>query len=165
MKKRSALKNEDGSVLVVALVILVLLTIAGMTSNRTSSTDMLIANNEKVYKQNLFLAEAVAMEAIQSMEDTDLEDSPPAWLTTDLNSISEADVLNDGNWTAGFSDGTNAVQSTLSTAARYVAVSAGIDPGTGLGMGGSRVYSYQIFGRGNQNNGRSIILVGYRKAF
>ena len=165
MKEAKLLKREDGSVLVIALVILVLLTIAGMTSNRTSSIDMLIAGNERTYKQNLFMAEAMAIEAMQNMEDIDLEDSPPTWLTTDLSIINEITVLNEDNWTTGFSDGTNSVPSTLSADARYVAVSAGIDPGTGLGLGGSRVYSYQIFGRSSQNNGQTVILVGYRKAF
>ena len=164
MIKTNTLHKEDGSVLVIALVILVLLTIAGMSSNRTSSIDMLIAGNERTYKQNLFMAEGVSMQAMQIMEETDLGEDID-WLTSDLKSISEDDVLNSDNWSNGFPDGTSVVTSTLNTKAKYVAVSAGIDPGTGLGMGGSRVYSYQIYGRSSLNNGECIILVGYRKAF
>jgi PilX N-terminal len=49
--------RERGSVTVIALMILVVLTLIGIMASRTSTTDIKIAANEIPYKQNFFLAE------------------------------------------------------------------------------------------------------------
>ena len=51
-------KNEVGSVLVVALVILVLLTIIGIAAMSTTNVELKISGNEKFYKLALYAAEA-----------------------------------------------------------------------------------------------------------
>ena len=51
-------KNEDGSVLVVALLILVLLTIIGISAMSTTNVELKISGNEKSYKMALYAAEA-----------------------------------------------------------------------------------------------------------
>lgn len=167
MKEKEMLKNEDGSVLVIALIIMVLLTLIGLSTNRTSSIEMQIAGNEMFYKRNLFTAEAAAMEAMQRLEEEDdLIENPTAFLIPE-NTVTDNDIRNANNWESGFPGGTNAaVSSSLDGGGnvRYVAVSMGIEPGIGLGLGGSRVYSYKVFGRSGQYNGESIILMGYRKS-
>ena len=54
------LKNhkEQGSVTVIALMILVVLTLLGIMATRTSTIDIRIAANEISYKQNFYAAEA-----------------------------------------------------------------------------------------------------------
>ena len=52
MKEISMLKNEDGSVLVLALIMLVLLTLIGISATTTSMLETRISGNERVYKQN-----------------------------------------------------------------------------------------------------------------
>jgi len=49
--------RERGSVTVIALMILVVLTLLGIMASRTSTTDIQIAGNEIPYKQNFFIAE------------------------------------------------------------------------------------------------------------
>jgi Tfp pilus assembly protein PilX len=50
-------QNEQGSITVIALMILVVLTLLGITITRTSTIDVQIAGNEIYYKQNFYVAE------------------------------------------------------------------------------------------------------------
>jgi len=50
--------KEEGSVVVIALMILVVLTLLGIMATRTATTDIRIAANETIYKKNFYVAEA-----------------------------------------------------------------------------------------------------------
>ena len=50
-------QSEQGSITVIALMILVVLTILGITISRTSTIDVRIAGNEIPFKQNFYVAE------------------------------------------------------------------------------------------------------------
>lgn len=50
-------QRERGNITVIALMILVVLTLAGIMASRTSTTDVQIAGNEIPYKQDFFIAE------------------------------------------------------------------------------------------------------------
>lgn len=52
------IRNEEGSVLVIALVMLVLLTILGITATSTSNVELQIAGNERNFKRTFFTANA-----------------------------------------------------------------------------------------------------------
>ena len=62
----SKVRNEEGSVLVVAIMILVLLTIIGISTSTTSEIDLQIAGNEKLYKNVLYTADA-GIEHVRAM--------------------------------------------------------------------------------------------------
>jgi len=49
--------GEKGSITVIALMILVVLTLIGIMASRISTTDVQIAGNEIPYKQNFFIGE------------------------------------------------------------------------------------------------------------
>jgi hypothetical protein len=51
------LRNEEGNVLIVAFIFLVILTLIGIFSTRTAKMDMQIASNEIPYKRNFYIAE------------------------------------------------------------------------------------------------------------
>jgi Tfp pilus assembly protein PilX len=69
MKKAiSIVDNEEGSVMVLALVILVLLTILGISSMNTSSVESLIIINDRLYRQSFYKAEGGAFEAAQEIK-------------------------------------------------------------------------------------------------
>jgi len=89
MKKKWLLNNEDGSVLILSLIILVVLTLIGIAASRTASIEIQISGNEVIYKQNLYMAEAAAMEAAQNLENTNLSTNPPAWVHG-LGTVDEA---------------------------------------------------------------------------
>jgi len=50
-------QSEQGNITVIALMILVVLTLLGITITRTSTIDIQIAGNEIPYKQNFYVAE------------------------------------------------------------------------------------------------------------
>ena len=52
------LRNDRGSVLIIALLVLVLLTIIGISATTTTTTDIQIAGNEKVHSMAFYAADA-----------------------------------------------------------------------------------------------------------
>lgn len=51
------IKNERGSVIVIAMIVLVLLTIIGISATNTSTTELQIATNEQLYKIAFYAAD------------------------------------------------------------------------------------------------------------
>jgi Tfp pilus assembly protein PilX len=100
MKENTRIKNEEGSVIVLSMVLLVFLTILGISATRTSSIEVQIASNERHAVQNLYKAEAgdhYALEISNTwMTDTFLTtgETVASYVGTDidLDSDSEADV-------------------------------------------------------------------------
>jgi Tfp pilus assembly protein PilX len=58
MKDNTRIRNEEGSVIVLSMVLLVLLTMLGISATRTSTIEVQIASNEIHAVQNLYHAEA-----------------------------------------------------------------------------------------------------------
>jgi len=81
MKKISFLTNENGSVIVLALIMLVLLTLLGMAVTRTSSIEVQIASNDQQAVDYLYKAESADHYTIE-LSNTWLTD---AFLTTTAN--------------------------------------------------------------------------------
>ena len=50
-------QSEEGSVIILAFILLVVLTVIGMFATRTSTIDIQIAANEIPYRQNFYIAE------------------------------------------------------------------------------------------------------------
>ncbi|RKZ91852.1 MAG: hypothetical protein DRQ43_09655, partial [Gammaproteobacteria bacterium] len=57
-EKTSILKNDDGSALIYVLLILVFLTIIGLSSNRTTVSELKISGNDKLHKIAFFAADS-----------------------------------------------------------------------------------------------------------
>lgn len=168
MKKRDILiKSEDGSVLVVALVMLVLLTLLGISATTTSSIEMRISGNERTYKDNLYRAEAAAMAGAQMLENETNVDvlklvTPldPDWLK---GSLPDAYIRSDTNWDPS----NNNSDESIDSSGRYLAVDNGIAPGSSLDIGASStlLHEFGVFGRSANRGGEVIIEIGYRKRF
>ncbi len=58
MKEKSMLKNEDGSILIITLLILVLLTFLGFWGYNTTVTELQIAGSDKAIKTVFYAADA-----------------------------------------------------------------------------------------------------------
>jgi hypothetical protein len=142
------IKNEDGTVLVIALIILVFLTLIGITISATTEVEIQIAGNERLYKDNLYTAEAAAMECAQMMEE--------------LGSVTLNDIRDDTYWPG------NGQASSIDGNTTFIAVEEGVAEGTTLDMTKTTLRSYSIYGRrydaARPNRGRGIVRVGYRKA-
>ena len=57
MKIKPLLKNDEGAVLVIAMLLLLLLTLIGRVATTTSTVEMEIAGNERFHKKTLYAAE------------------------------------------------------------------------------------------------------------
>ena len=78
--------RESGSVLVIALIMIVLLTIIGISASKTSEIEIMIAGNERVAKENFYLAEGAARRAVMAMENADLKNNAPDWVYEEIDS-------------------------------------------------------------------------------
>jgi len=74
MKERQILKNEDGSVIVIALIVLLMLTMLGIWANNNSTIELEIAGSEKDQKITFYAADAgieAGRAALSSLKDDD----------------------------------------------------------------------------------------------
>ncbi len=166
MNEKAWLSNEEGSVLILALIMLVLLTMIGISATTTSMIETRIAGNERVYKRNFYAAEAAVMQGAQNMEQTDLQNPRPTWLGL-LGAVNEPDDIRlTSFWDTSLDP---LPQASVIPNTLFVATSrgyAGGAQGTSLAMGTSKVHTYSVFGRCQpSNSGPTIIEIGYRKAF
>lgn len=165
----SNLNNEEGSAIVIALIILVLLTMIGITATDNTVIELQIVRNEAIYKQNFYRAESAVVELGQIMEDNNLLASYD-WLTGSATAL-DMEVVGNWDWTPGTPNSQlsnnmdDAGDANNNTA--QAAISNGISSGGSLDMTGTSLYDYLVYGLFNSTvgQGRSMIMMGYRKRF
>jgi type IV pilus assembly protein PilX len=171
------LKREDGSVMVVGLLVLVMASLIGIAASTTSTIEVEVAGNDKTYKQNFYRAEGAAVLAAQLLENerdaTELNDLPygqpdpdnptepvDQWFRYEMEDLPYPDNIgNHYNWDSGMNYSGEALCDTN----RYLAFLAGVDGS--LDLGGSRLHSITIYGRSEMDNGSVIVEVGYKKRY
>jgi hypothetical protein len=168
MQKKSPIKNENGSVIILALIFLVLLTIIGMSAVDTSTIEVQISGNDVRYKTNLYRAEGAVMECAQIIE---TETNPsflhpagtnaPSWIyANNVYDLSDSDIMA-ARATAG-----ELGVSNVHPNASYGVVALGIGYGDSLDITApSQMNEYAIYGLYSGNDGQSHIVVGYKKRF
>lgn len=164
MKTQPRFKDEDGSVLIVALTMLVLLTLLGFFVAEIAEVEIQVAGNERFYKENLYGAEAGALECAQRMQETaSLDPGTLSWLTPLAGKPTINQIRTNSYWTD-----TSSQQSATDTSIRFMAVEEGVATQTSLDMTKTTLYSYSIYGRRYNTSapqkGRSIVELGFRKA-
>ena len=178
MKEHIAcLKNEEGAAILVALMILMVVTIIGVSSSSKTTMELQVVRNNGIYKQNFYQAEGAANEAIQRIWDQAQEDIYPLQDKTSLpwlNDIVDVDADNDDRidmidpgfaWDHdGLDNNDNSDESSMAELPGTVlsAVDVGIARPGSLEMTGTNVHDYAIFGVSALNNGRSFIQIGWR---
>jgi len=165
----SALKNEEGTAIVMGLVVMLILTVVGITAVNTSTVELQIVRNEGIYKEDLYLAEGAAHEAIQtiwSIARTDpyiLLDKTRNWLSAKPVDVEMADmgyayIDNPDNNVMGEASPTGAQTS-------FSAVDIGVARPGSLEMTGTNIHEWAVYGQSNKNNGRVLIQIGYRERY
>jgi hypothetical protein len=160
----SILNNEKGSLLAIVLLLLVVLTLIGISASNTSISEFQVARNETCYKRSFFHAEAAAIEAIQLLEDEiNLDSFPPPYLMPIGTVSADNELPSDVIWDANAQDsGILPPNSGL----RYLAVTRGIQAGSSMAMGEAQVHSYVVWGRDQDDCGGDVIVgVGFTKPF
>jgi hypothetical protein len=165
MKNRLPItNNEEGSLIAIVLLLMMVLTVIGISASNTSISESQIVRNEISYKISFFRAEAAAIEAIQRLEDEiNLDSFPPGYLlpigTVSADNERPAEAL----WDLNAQDsGITAPNTDL----RFLAVTRGIQAGSSMAMGEAQVHSYVVYGRDQDDSGGDVIVgIGFTKPF
>ena len=173
MKIRSInrFSNEDGSVLVLALLMLAFLSLLGVSSTTTSTIEIQIAGNDRNFKQNFYKAEAGAMEAAQRLEnetDTTVQINR-TWLYLTLFDPA-VDMTQSSNWDyddVGGDDNAETADALIDPdrTTYFSIVDVGISGGSSLSLGSTSLHEYAVYGLYKSTDGESLVEVGYRKRF
>jgi len=156
IRKRFVLTNEDGSVMIVALAILMLLTLIGISATTTSMIEIQISGAKKTYTDHLFQAEGAAMECVQTMQN-------------DPNLLTNTTYVNDER---------TKTEAEIQTLIRDLNFANSDTPSVGTGhatlyqgvigslvMGQPTLHAYAVYGWHDTAQGRVIVELGYRRAF
>jgi hypothetical protein len=83
--------SQEGSIIVIALMVLAIMTVIGLMSADTTITENFIVRNAGIHKQNVSLVEAAVMEGLQDVIQIDASDpdnlspgtNPNDWINSD----------------------------------------------------------------------------------
>lgn len=95
MKKKTnknSIKGQEGSVILIVIILLALLTVGGISATNLSVTESFITRNNAIHKQNLQLAELSAMEGLRRI----MSENNPAELLP--GTTSQAWIHNRKTW-------------------------------------------------------------------
>jgi len=165
------INNENGSAIVMAIIILAILTIVGISSSTTSTIELQIVRNQRIYQLNFYLAESAVYEAAHRLNlldgILDYKDLIPGtsslvWLNDAATSLDFEDSVNWDN------DGTlpdNSAQALMGAAGecRFAIDYKGKQSGSSLKSGELSVNLYSLYGLSQYNNGEMIIDIGSKK--
>ncbi|SDE57857.1 pilus assembly PilX family protein [Desulfuromonas thiophila] len=168
MPTPSPLQNEKGSVLIFSLLVLLILTIAGISGLNTTDVEISTSLNSLVYKQNLYEAEGTATEGARWLRNlANDEGSLPGQTFTGLgltahDRMAKEDLKNElntfrnpVNWTAPSADEPNTVAGTRpNTSYRIIDYGAGAGESLSLNNStGGIKHDYVINGRYSSTSG------------
>lgn len=179
MDIRKGFESEEGVTIVTVLLILVLLTLMGVTATKTVLNEKKSVRSEAVFEQSFYFAESAALEGIQKLENESTPEEllvallTPASKNKDLIVIAddkapENDSKNldlDGDGDFDKDDVALVEVSETDASTGRVVVEMPIPPGSTLGLGGSRLYSYMSYGMTSSQGGQAMIKLGYKKRF
>lgn len=154
--------RDKGSITVLALLVLVILTLIGIGVLTTASSDMEAARNMDIYRRNFARAEAAVrdgMQQLKAIEDTsnwaalrNIASHSIVWLNRALPN--DSDINDAANWVAGGTASASIDNECLYTVREIKGPVGSLVKGSDA--------EYAVFGRSNQNRGEVIIRVGYR---
>ena len=192
--REHAAHGERGSVLIIALIMIVLLTIIGISASKTSEIEIMIAGNERVAKENFYIAEGSVRRAVMALENDDLKNSPPGWLYQEIDPADKSKMefediptkalllpasnQTEHTGTYGFrnvealiveddnwDDTYSQVLAGMSGEARCLALKKGLALKTSAKATGPMPFDFAVYGRSQHKRGLGLVAVGYRKAY
>ncbi len=159
------INNSDGSILVLAVFILLLLTMIGIYATNTSTFELMISGNDKVSKINLYKAESAAYVGATQIDSFSYKPNTAAY-TWFYPKSNPADPTAPNTWTDANSQKIQALGD-----ARYVVSDGGkyIPKDSSLVIkptyGSSQINIYHISGRSIENGAESIVSIGLKKRY
>ena len=155
-------QRQKGSIIIIALVLLMLVTLMGISITQITGIEMQVAGNERDYKELFYLAEAAMMEALQRMDDASNQNLRPTtttftWLHNTATNLDSQSVIADTD--------VSTVSAVNADTARFAATAQGIASGSSLAMTTtSQLYSFEVHGYA-EKRGRAHVAGGYRRRF
>ena len=167
MRPLRSINNENGSAIVIALMLLSLLTVMGIWSTRKSNVETLIAGNEVARKQTFYRTEGGLIEGAFSIEEADtgvLSSWAPDWLS---EADAAPDMTDPANWDFDQVGGDDtAVPSEVDSEVGFCALDKGVTSGDSLVMtGSSQVRTYAVYSFHDSRDGQALMEVGYKRRF
>jgi Tfp pilus assembly protein PilX len=167
MKRTATLGNENGAVLLVAMMMLTLIAIIATTYTRNTTLELQIVRNDTERRQQFYLAESAAREAAQQVENMPKETlsdiSSIGWINQadiDLNALDLYEVNN--LWVKSAVD--SSAGGTKEIGYSVVEETGPIDLSAP-----SNLHIYSIVGLydvpSGLNKGQVLIEMGYRRRF
>jgi len=164
--------NEEGSIMVIALLIMAVLTILGISAIDTSNIELQIAGNERVYKDNFYKAEAAVIAAAQILENMppgELHPSAQNWINLEADAPTLDDLqLTSSAWSTGNLDSSTTDDIDLA-GAQFTVVEETVPIDL---LAPSNLHEYKIYGvydssltPEGKDRGRVIIEIGYKRRF
>ncbi len=175
IEKIRILNNESGSVIIMAIIALALLTVLGLISSRTSSIESQIARNDMVYNRNFYRSEGAMMQGARVLENENdtmvLKGKNVSWLNSE--DPNDLDFFSDPtNWITSGTDQNAALSQADPTDNGhmfYTVVDRGIADMSSLSLvGDDALYNYSIYGMYQSNDiaedrGLIMLEIGYKK--
>lgn len=167
------IKENKGSSLIFALLIMVVLSVMGVYSINDSIVEGTISRNHSIYKKNLYLAELAVKEALQQMENADDENKLTPGATGAFGWVKPSGAqenLTNNDWKDSDNDDFPKA-SKIKSGARYMVELEGYAYGNDINMvsqgaATTHVYSYRIYGRGSADSNSSFLIeAGYWKRY
>jgi Tfp pilus assembly protein PilX len=164
MRNPAALiKSEEGSVMVVALIVLAMLTIIGISASNTSTTELQIVRNDLFYRINFYKAEAAAREGAQTVANlarTSPTEVNPGQTTQSWLVDPAVEGINMHQIAAVEAIGQNS--SVVADAATTYAAAFVGRTGSVAAENESQVYHFNLYGLHADDDGRALIEMGYK---
>jgi len=166
MKTTAILKNENGALMIlITVMLLVLLTVISIAASRTANVETKIAANEYAYQNCFYNAEGAIMQAVDLLDTTvNPRVSLPAWMGSDSAEINDTTVFSYWEEEAGTGGVVPASSKVDETDSEFMAVHLGVLPGSSLAMSKPTKHSFSIYGR-CENDGMVMLSVGYADAY
>ncbi len=161
-------QDEQGSVLAITMLVMVMLTVIGVASMNTATIEQMIAGNERCYKENFFRAEAANNAGGQRYANlTDTSSGTGLTFGTSGPGVFEADLLaltGGEDWISSTVLPNNPLANltiwgqALDANSLYTIVYLGIPTGASQGLtGASNTRKFNVYGQSDIKNGNAFI--------
>lgn len=162
----SIIFNKNGSAIIIAVLVLAAVTILGISASNTSNVEIMLTNNDILYKDNFYKAEAAAMEGAQTLQNATPEElifsgeNKPNWLNESI------DMTDLSLWDAdGVGDTDTAAYGSLDST-RYSVVFVGIDPESSIDLTNPTLLrKFCVFGHSSRGASSNFIEIGYKRRY
>ncbi|MBI9076911.1 MAG: hypothetical protein JEZ02_16000 [Desulfatibacillum sp.] len=164
--------NEQGSTLVLALLVMVILSLLGITAMTTTNSDMRISRSQRIYNTNFALAEAavrigtlavrqaeyIPVQDLDKADQSYFEDAEcPFWLHAKLPN--PFNIKDSQNWNTLKANTIIVSGEQVQFIVRYDGPDGNFDAS---GKEKTSSFRYTIFGRSASSGGEVIVQMGYK---